>query len=121
MVVAQKDDRENLRIRLRPEVNRAFDELTERKRVKKQDAIDGLVEWFLLQDSRLQSLIIGQIEPEYHAEIIEKVLGNLTQNSKAAAGKYGMKFHTSTAKRAAQKKDRDKQKGDEDAGDGDGG
>lgn len=68
---------ENLRIRVSPGINSRLSEVSERKRIKKQDIIEGVLSWFLDQDSRLQSLVVGQIEPEFHAEIIDKVLFSL--------------------------------------------
>jgi hypothetical protein len=68
---------ENLRIRVGGSLNSKFTEFTERKKISKQDTIDALLGWFLRQDSLLQSMIVGQIEPEDQAAIAKMVLTKL--------------------------------------------
>ena len=85
MSVEESTELENLRIRVSPQLNDALDSVCKRKRLKKQDAIEGMLRWFVEQDGRLQSLIVGQIEQEFHGEIIDKVLDSLRHPPQSSA------------------------------------
>jgi hypothetical protein len=74
MVVALQDERENLRIRVLESINASLTEFCERKRINKQDTIDGLLAWFLAQDGMLQSLILGQVDEQYRGQVAKLVL-----------------------------------------------
>jgi hypothetical protein len=74
MVVALQDERENLRIRVLEAINTSLTDFCERKRINKQDTIDGLLAWFLAQDGMLQSLILGQVDEQYRGQVAKLVL-----------------------------------------------
>lgn len=76
-VVAKNAETENLRVRVTPELKESLDEFAERKKTTQQATVNGVLAWFFEQEGLLQSMILGQVEPEYHAEIIDKVLGSL--------------------------------------------
>jgi hypothetical protein len=49
--------------------------MCERKRISKQDAVDGLLTWVMTQDEVVQSMVLGQIRPQ--PDLIELVLRRL--------------------------------------------
>lgn len=65
------DDLENLRIRVASEVNERLSRFCDKKRISKQDVIDGMLRWFLDQEDLVQSLIAGQLTP--NAALLEMV------------------------------------------------
>lgn len=69
---------ENLRIRVKRSVNERFSELCTRKRITKQDAIEGLLLSLLMQDDdTVQSMMMGQVEVT--DDLIELVLRRLAR------------------------------------------
>jgi hypothetical protein len=88
MVVAEF---ENLRIRVRGAVNSAFNEFVERKRMSKQDAIEGMLTWLLAQDDLVQSMVLGQVraDPDLVAYVLAKLAGDAAAHANSAAAAAG--------------------------------
>jgi hypothetical protein len=58
-----EDDREDLRVRLRPGLKERLEKAMEAKQTTQTKLVNQLVAWFLEQDGLLQSVILGQVEP----------------------------------------------------------
>ena len=76
MFVATK---ENLRIRLGPELKEALDAFQAKKKLSQQDTVKSLLEWFLRQEGMVQSLIVGHVDEEYRGQVAELVLERMKQ------------------------------------------
>jgi DUF917 family protein len=57
------EEKQNLKVRLKPAIKTAWDELLERKKISQQDAGTSLIQWILDQDDVLQSMVLGQVKP----------------------------------------------------------
>jgi hypothetical protein len=75
-------ERKNLRIRLTPELKDRIEEVAQRKRVSQQVLVDAVLEWFVGTDGLLQSLILGQIDPEDEAGVSEVALRRIAARRK---------------------------------------
>lgn len=78
-LVAKSALKENLRIRLEPTIKDRWDTFLGRKKITQQAAVVALVEMVMKVDGRLASMILGQIEPEHHAEMVEMLLKHFAQ------------------------------------------
>jgi hypothetical protein len=58
------EDLLNLRIRLTSELSKKFGKVLTKKGTAKQHAIVKIVEWFCEQDDKVQSLVLGQLDPD---------------------------------------------------------
>ncbi len=81
-VVAISDGRENLRIRVLESINTQLSAFCADRKISKQDAIDGLLEWFLEQDETLQLLIVGRVPASDQNPIARMVLNRLSERPK---------------------------------------
>ncbi len=86
-LVAIVDGRENLRIRVLESVNSRLTDFCIEKKISKQDAIDGLLEWFLEQDPMLQLLIVGRVDESYRDQVARLVLERLEAPPKKLKGR----------------------------------
>lgn len=82
--------KENLRIRLSPELKQRFDEVIARKKISQQDAIEHLIEWACGQDDLLLSMLFGQVAPANNAELVRIVNARLVE---AGANEEGIKVY----------------------------
>lgn len=76
MLMATKQ-RQNFRAQLPDSVKEQWDRWLEKKRISQQDAAAALVEWVMETDDRLASLVLRQVDEEYHGQIAELVLCDL--------------------------------------------
>lgn len=76
-LVANSAQRENLRIRLEQPIKERLEAFLKAKKITQQEAMEALIAWMLDQDSLLQSLILGQIEPKDQFEIADIVATRL--------------------------------------------
>lgn len=67
-----EDDREDLRVRLRPGLKERLEKTMEAKQTTQTKLVNQLVSWFLDQEGLLQSVILGQIEPT--EDLVELIL-----------------------------------------------
>lgn len=54
---------ENLRVRVPADINAKLTDFSESRRISKQDVIEAMLSWLLLQDELVQAMILGQIRP----------------------------------------------------------
>ncbi len=71
MVMPQK----NMRIRVPNAMDSALDTYSEKRRITKQDIIEGVLSWFLEQDALAQGMILGQVpaDPELIKWLLQKL------------------------------------------------
>lgn len=76
MFVAEKD-KPDLRVRLRPGLKEKLDDAIGAKKTSQQSAVNELVAWFVAQDGMLQSLILGQVDEQYRAQVARLILARM--------------------------------------------
>ena len=53
-----------IKIRLDPELKKKIDDLLSRKQITQVAAMNSLLEWLVVQDDLLQSMILGQLDDD---------------------------------------------------------
>ena len=69
----------NFKCLMEPALKRRLDDLIERRNTKLTPAMDSLVRWLLDQDTLVQSMLLGGIDPKDYAEVAQLVLKRLAE------------------------------------------
>lgn len=78
MVVANKE-KEDLRVRLRPGLKEKLDGVIEARKTSQQKLVNELVAWFVEQSAMLQTILLGQVEDRYRAQVARMILEEIAE------------------------------------------
>jgi hypothetical protein len=71
---------------IEPELKRKLDAALARRRSTLTGFTEAIVSWFIEQDPLVQSLILGQIEPQDQQQIVRLVLQKLEKGGRGSRG-----------------------------------
>lgn len=77
-LTTSKQSRKNdLRVRLTPELKQEVDALFERKNISQVKAVTAMLKWVVEQPDLVQSVVLGQIDDESAISVLRHVLNKM--------------------------------------------